>query len=232
MADEFEFKPLTEGLGFHKKVVDIQEDASSEPEGPKVIAPPPRRTPSEMPTPRYTDKVLPQNIPGSRNHGPVRPLVAPKVQPQAQPTPQAQTLKKVGYNWGSAIFDTLMVLGFSSIFAAAVFAVTDVGYTSVTELLQSETPARVALGFLIFSVYELYVIISRVFFGSTFGEWVFGIRVGKSEQQQRWWYPLAVAWRGVLVVITGVITLPVISTILKTDIAGLLSGIHLYRDNR
>src|SRR5437016_4245679 len=31
MEDQFEFRPLSEGLGFHKKVIDLREEGAQEP---------------------------------------------------------------------------------------------------------------------------------------------------------------------------------------------------------
>ena len=44
MSDDFEFKPLTEGLGFHKKVIELREETLEK-------APPLERAP-ESPTQR------------------------------------------------------------------------------------------------------------------------------------------------------------------------------------
>ncbi len=310
MSEDFDFKPLTEGLGFHKRVIDISDELNelNLTDAFQVVEPPARRTPSEMPPARFTDKMIPGGAPGniveptlSNNPNPAAPIrstpavsraaqaamqaaelswtpaasgtmQAPLSQiksskPQApaqkgllaksqsatlgeemfgidfakplaknlgQPTPVAQKIKQIkpiSYNVAASIFDTGMVVMLTGVFAWAVFFITQIDAAAVLSLIRREAAAQVAAGVLLAAVFEFYAIISRVFFGRTFGEWTLGVRLGTPKQQLKWWYPFAVLFRSTLVLLTGLLTLPLLSTISRRDLAGTLSGISLYQES-
>jgi hypothetical protein len=74
----------------------------------------------------------------------------------------------------------------------------------------------------------IYFILLRVFLGATVGEWSCGIRVGQPFERRQSSYAFKVCFRVFLILITGVLTLPILSLIFKKDLAGLLTKASLY----
>lgn len=289
--DEFEFKPLTEGLGFHKKAVSLKDGLRQsgvlEDELQTVPASVPKSLLEEIPqapTKKHTfEDVLsalektplnrksdlqftevlprePQKKEAMDIEVPRAPVQSPFPRPDAYtpPTaPMAVTLKKtpkqselanVGTRRGaadspqrkllpatisipSACLDLIICTALALVFLAATLTVTKVDLNVVIANTNRDLMTQISLLVLFVAVMQMYVVISRAFFGRTLGEWTFDLQVGQDDEQARESYPLKVAFRSVLNIITGIVLLPVVSAILRRDIAGQISGVKLYRQN-
>lgn len=76
----------------------------------------------------------------------------------------------------------------------------------------------------------IYMVVNRTFLGATPGEWAFEQTCGLPAQQaDEASYVPRIALRTILVAITGFITLPVLSYLFNKDIAGDIAGISLYK---
>jgi hypothetical protein len=95
--------------------------------------------------------------------------------------------------------------------------------------LNRDMMTQIALFVMFVAVMQMYVVISRAIFGRTLGEWTFDLQIGQDEEQKQGSYPLKVAFRSFLNIITGLVLLPLVSALLGRDIAGQLSGVKLYR---
>ena len=279
--DEFEFKPLTEGLGFHKKAVTLKDglkktgvlqDAlqslpTSAPKsftGDAPIAPLKKHTfedvLSALEKPqksRVSELQFTEPLP--RDRGPQKameievpkPVQSPFPQPtayksQIKKTPSPAELANVGTRRGaadspqrklqaatlsleSALLDFIIVLGLSLVFMMALLVVTKVDLNIVMKNLNTDYMTQISLGVMFLAVMQMYVVISRSFFGRTLGEWTFDLQIGEDDEQKMESYPLKVALRSLLVTVTGLIPLPLISAVLGRDIAGQVTGVKLYR---
>jgi hypothetical protein len=306
--DEFEFKPLTDGLGFHKKSVSLKDGLKSsgviEDELQGIPTSMPRNMLEDIPkapikkhtfddvlsalekTPlarktsapadlQFTEP-LPRQAKGNASNKkdplakdamdidlgvPERPVQSPFPQPQAykQPMPikpgtpaiikqsPSQTqLNSVGTRRGaadspqrklmaatlsvpSAILDFIICSGLGLVFLAASLTVTKVDLNVVLGNLNRDIMTQIALLVMFVAVMQMYVVIARAIFGRTLGEWTFDLQIGQDAEQQLGSYPLKVAFRSFLNIITGLILLPLVSAIIGRDIAGQLSGVKLYR---
>lgn len=280
--DEFEFKPLTEGLGFHKKTVSLKQGLKNsgvlEDELQTVPNSIPRGLLDELPqapTKKHSfDDVLSalEKTPLHRKATndlqfteplPREPKIKkeamdielPKAPPVQSPFPRPEAYKKVpkqselanvGTRRGaadspgrklipatisiaSASLDLIICTALALVFLAATLTVTKVDLNVVLGNLNRDFMTQVSLFVLYVMVMQMYVVISRAFFGATLGEWTFDLQIGQDEEQQQESYPLKVAARSLLNIITGIVLLPLASTILGRDIAGQLSGVKLYR---
>jgi len=295
--DEFEFKPLTDGLGFHKKSVSLKDGLKNsgvlEDELQGIPASMPRNmledipkaptkkhtfddvlsalektplnrktsSPSELqftePLPREAKKEAleiemprPVQSPFPRPEAYKQPVV-PKAPAAPAPamikkTPKQAEMANVGTRRGaadspqrrlipatvsfaSATLDLIICTALALVFLAALLTVTKVDLNVVLANLNQDLMVQVALGVLFITVMQMYVVISRAFFGQTLGEWTFDLQVGQDDEQQLQSYPLKVAFRSFLNIITGIVFLPLISAMIGRDIAGQLSGVKLYR---
>ncbi|MDZ4678130.1 MAG: hypothetical protein SGI74_11560 [Oligoflexia bacterium] len=249
--EEFEFKPITEGLGFHKKVLDIKEDQNfmqksatqsmSSPAMTRSKMPgtayssqqqmPQPKAPQHLPLQKIPQQKAPQHMPQQKSRGwapslPDLDMLEPEVQSQPQ------TLTPVAVSWTVGLFDSAMVLGLTLIFSTVVFALTQIEFGDLRFMMETEGGAQLASIVLLIAVFEIYSITCRTFFGKTLGEYAFDFRIGAPHEQQYLLYPLKVALRTFLVAITGFVLLPIISTIVKRDVAGMMSGVSLYAEQR
>jgi hypothetical protein len=231
--DEFEFKPLTEGLGFHKKVLELKEEAV-----PTKVG----STTGIMPQSQNLNKTsgdISKNPTGpAAPRAPITPLGSPLGWGPALKKmdivdkPKGPQLVPCAASLPAALFDCTMVLGLALIFSAVVFATTGINYVYLMEVLQNDEWAQVATIVLFVSVFIIYTVATRSFFGKTLGEWVFEYRLGSPVEQESALYPLQVAWRSLLIACTGFFLLPLISMAVGRDIPGLLSGVSLYAEKR
>ncbi|MCB0361860.1 MAG: RDD family protein [Bdellovibrionales bacterium] len=137
-------------------------------------------------------------------------------------------LREVAISLPAIILDFIMVVALSLVFLVTLLSVTKVEILSVAFNLQSDGATQLSLSILFIAIMQMYVVVSRSFFGRTLGEWTFDNQLGDDRQQRSGFYPLLVAWRSLLIVFTGLITLPLLSLIFRVDLAARLSGLQLY----
>ncbi len=294
--DEFEFKPLTEGLGFHKKTLNLkeglkssgvlQDELQSIPLSiPKsVMDEPVKKTETQAPTGKkhsfedvlsalektplqrsssgdlqFTEP-LPREKQAKKQAMEVEvPVQSPFPKPDAfkgpsskkSPTPSVQNpetlvVPSVGARRGasnspqrslepatmsvpSALLDLVIVTALALVFLVALLTVTKVDLNVVLGNLETDLMTQISLAVLFVAVLQMYVVIARVFFGRTMGEWTFDLQVGEDNEQKTNTYPLKVSFRSLITMLTGLVFLPIISALIGRDIAGKLSGAQLYR---
>jgi hypothetical protein len=300
--DEFEFKPLTEGLGFHNKATSLKDQVAKSGLTNELLQSLPTSMPSEGTSSRkaitFDDVIgslekapLKQNpsslsnksflevtepLPRMRSsdafktselevpRGPVQsPFPSSDIFRQPQPpssnkqvpsafkqSSQLNIQKKPSSNIGtrrgaadspigklvlasvsvpSAILDFVVVTALTLIFVSAMLSVTKVDIGILMNSTDSDLLTRISLGLLFLAIMQMYAVISRSFYGRTLGEWTFDVQLGLKEDQADTFYPMKVIFRSMLVSLTGVIILPLLSLLLRTDLAGRISGVRLYR---
>lgn len=289
--EEFEFKPLTEGIGFHKKSTSLRESAKKsslvEAELNKVIPEPPPSSFLEKdkpvtrsatsydellkaleapvssasdlkitePLPRSEDKqkaIQPEPLPmwNPEVDRPQTPPPAPLRMPLQSSIGEKNFIEKsqdsVGVRRGaadnpmgglekapvairSALLDFVFVVALSLVFLVTLLLVTKVSLSAVVLNSSVDIPTQLSMILLFVAVMQMYVVVSRSFFGRTLGEWTFDYQMGSNKQQSSPFYPLRVALRSLLVTLTGVVVLPLISFVIRRDLSGLLTGLQLYR---
>lgn len=287
--DEFEFKPLTDGLGFHKKSVSLKEGLKStgvledEMQGIPMSMPkslldeshPHSRTKKhsfedvlsaleKTPLARSATSELQFTEPLPREQKreamdfdiPTAPVQSPFPQPGAYKIPglkkapvttgltgeavsvgtrrgaadsPQRKLMPTAVSFASALLDGIIVMALSIVFLIALLTVTKVDLSLVLNSLDKDRMTQISLAVLFVAVMQMYVIISRSFFGRTLGEWTFDLQLGRDSDQQSESYPLRVALRSLLNTVTGLVILPLLSSIFGQDLAGKLSGVQLYR---
>jgi hypothetical protein len=88
---------------------------------------------------------------------------------------------------------------------------------------------RIHLVTLTLAVMQMYMLVSRAFFGASLGEWAFEMQLGSEAQQRKPIYPLQVIARTLVTTLTGLILLPLLSFGFGRDIAKYFTGAQLYR---
>lgn len=131
----------------------------------------------------------------------------------------------------SAVIDALVILGLTALFLVSLVVFTKIDLIAV--LLRTDAPMSVWLevSAIFVGVYLLYYLCTRGFWGSTLGDWAFDIQLGVEEDRMNWYYPALLVFRMLIVALTGFIVLPIISLLVQKDVAGKMTGLHLYSKN-
>ncbi|OFZ17869.1 MAG: hypothetical protein A2Z20_05835 [Bdellovibrionales bacterium RBG_16_40_8] len=272
-GDEFEMKPLTSGLGFHKRQTSLKDQIAkvglaqnnmrrslpTEPPAELLESTRPRTSkeilaelhealkPIEKKAkPIQITEILPRDISDVKN-----PAISPEISPIENVAFQlpdkslsestgtrrsasdnfTKKLTPVAVSFSAIILDVAIVLAISLIFLVSLITATGVDLVSVMQSSQKEFATQLSLIVMYFAVYEMYVIVSRSFFGCTISEWTFDLQMGDDEQILKARYPAQVLWRSILMLITGLVILPLGSLLFGRDLAAKFSGLQLYRRN-
>lgn len=250
--DDFEMKPLTEGLGFHRKAIQLNDAA-------KKAGQPPQRSsladlsldasldykkeyPAEsipMQKTYHSEPELPlpprardsEKIPAMepRWQQPVNSDFMSKTQRGAADSPRVQGWQKTPVSLSSSILDGVVVFAVSLLFLASLLAVTNVDFSLVYRNLLNDVMTQICFAVLYIAVLEIYVVLSRSFCGKTLGEWTFDCQMGSDDQIQSSFYPLLIVWRSLVILLTGVVVIPLLSFIVRVDLASYLTGLQLYK---
>ena len=132
------------------------------------------------------------------------------------------------WSWMSALIDTLVLTSISC-FCLVLFSFlikTPMGDVFKVLSLEPSIKEMFAISF-VFSFW-VYLVTMRVFMGASLGEWSCQLRLGQPLQRIKPTYVLRVAARTTVLLLTGVITIPILSLIFKKDILGELTGIYIY----
>jgi hypothetical protein len=234
--EEFEFKPLTEGLGFHKKNkkestssmpmnsmgLDIAEESplrSPLPRQPKAPTPQPMNDSSaavdEILQTLRSKQVAEQKTPAAQMTKPAPAMAAPKYKPSVS-------------NFSAMFLDFMLVLAASLLCMIVLFSITKADISS-TLFGENVDPMILISTVTLFAVVTfIYLVVHRVFLGATPGEWAYDQRLGQPEEMGTIMYAVGTVVRSLIVILTGFFPIPVLSMIMKTDIAGKLSGLKIY----
>lgn len=277
--EEFEMKPITEGLGFHKKTSHIHEQKLKkdfvndlDSATPRVSTPLDQATASldELlkeseqknkkvsftdPLPRLEDvEIDPRNLkipttgfpldaPASLEVPSVKEEL-PEPKPALIPDPElsqqdltqrgasdslVNNLKPVAVSFASSFLDVMIVFAVSLIFMVSFLLVTEVKLETIFVGLQTDLVVQAVLGVFYLAIYQMYILVSRCFFGKTLGEWTFDYQMGDDQQIEKLSYPLKIIARSIIHILTGVIVLPLLSFIIRRDLSYYITGLRLYR---
>lgn len=256
--DEFQFRPLTEGLGFHRK--DINAKTELEVDDPLQLStkqfkahgldlidddisptdfrsplPRPKQKPfSEeeklSPTSSAVDEIL-------KNLGPKKKFDFQQAQQEfkaakASMAPRVQTsgLQKTNISLSAAILDGMLVTAGTLLGFIILLTVTQI------DLLANLThPQDMSIYLATFSVFfgvtVIYYLMTRVFMGCTAGEWAYDQQLGTEVDRKDLTYAPLIIIRTCITMLTGIVVLPLLSKIFRRDLVGQFVGLELYRNH-
>lgn len=240
--DEFEFKPLTAGLGFHKKSEGKKNESAFNPSS---------KVEFKNPNLSFSNPVNP----------PTQPVIQPKVQPQIQvPTIEDDSIFKAQsavneilknlnhkkqqesqktkskFEWKSttpslaaAALDTMFVIALFLICMICMLTITKVDLIANFSNPGENSMIILTTALLLFTINFIYMTVFRTYMGYTPGEWAFDQRCGKEMDQTSATYIPKVILRTLLVSLTGFIPLTLASFFLKFDLAGTLINLPVQK---
>jgi len=241
--DEFEFKPITDGLGFHNtkntdapiskrhQEMEFIEETISEKSRPvafMVKNPLPRETKpriQEQPLNKTTETV--DEILRTLNEKKKYDFVE-KAKSLRNEVPQSQ-LKTSCFDLSAALLDAMLITAMFLTSMVILLVVTKVDL--ISNLLNPDEGGQIYLGTLglFASITWIYLVVNRMFLGRTPGEWVFDQQIGLDREIGGGAYSVKVALRSLLIIATGLIPLPFLSLISRYDLAGKITGTQIYK---
>lgn len=230
--EEFEFKPLTEGLGFHKKIEKTKLPQIDAVESTQVLT---------SPLQRYGTKTAEIKIPSATpNHSTVDEILKSlserrkydfkeKEASQVLNAPIVTTYKPTTWDLSASLLDSMLVTALFLACLIILLLVTHVDLFANLYNADEQGMVYISLLTLMAGISWIYLVANRVFLGFTPGEWVFDQRLGKPEEVGQADYSFLVAIRSLLVIATGFISLPILGLLFKRDLVGKLLGIELLK---
>lgn len=240
--DEFEFKPLTDGLGFHKKkaTTPVQTTnsipqsttsarrASFEEESIENLLPPLKRKSNapEMSIQEDSNSTVDEILKTLRQNQRLDFETSKKT---TKKTASAEEYVATNWNLSSTFLDSMLIVAASLLCMIILLVITKADL--IVNLTHPDEAGMIYVATLTLfaGVTFIYMLVNRVFLGATPGEWAFDQRIGKPEEMLSPFYALKIAARCLLVMCTGFIVMPILSLVLGRDIAGSLTGAALYR---
>lgn len=261
--EEFEFKPLTDGLGFHKKkpATSSQENTKSDitfsnhlikDQGLELIDEA-STDPLRPPLPRKNRSAQIPSAPSSSALGGLtevggngsagskavdeilktlqknRHLDFEKSKQKVSQTAAKEEFKKTTFSFSAAMLDAMLVIAASLLCMIILLVITKVDLIGNLSNPDSQGLIYVATFSLFAGVSFIYLTLNRIYIACTPGEWAFDQRIGKPDELNKASYSLRIVARSLLVVLTGFIVFPILSTIFGKDLAGSITGAQLYK---
>lgn len=230
--DDFQFKPLTEGLGFHPKKA--QADIKSE---SKITAraelkienkvEPKRSNLLDTPLPRPRAEV-PKVTPSSQAVDGLLKSLHDKNKSlkfeEKTKTPQSPYVHTAP-SLTAGFLDLLLIVSLSLFYMMAMT------FTLKMDLIRliadGSLDVLLTTGALFTCVGVTYFLAMRMILGFTLGEWAYEQRLGLPEEFKSG-YSIKVLFRIIIHLATGIILIPILSWALDRDLASL-SGLSTYR---
>ncbi|WII71082.1 RDD family protein [Bdellovibrio sp. 22V] len=201
------------------------------------------------------EKIIPQRAPQKRE-APV-PLRGPTIRRRTPGTPAPSKLNEIfkdskslqfdqntgfhggpsarrkGYrlalwSWLASFIDALILISASCVFILAFSLIVKTSVGALFGGLAKSQHQAWTFAEVFFVCGWVYMVAIRSFMGSTIGEWACDLRLGQPHERLKSGYLFRVALRSTLILLTGIVTLPILSLILGRDIAGILSGLRLF----
>lgn len=238
--EEFEFKPLTQGLGFHprkenqtsKSVPLTKELASANLNTKSTPAPQPTLKSTlldtPLPRPQKTNTTQAPSQSGKAVESILKSLndKNKNFQFTAEKQKAVSPYLQVTPGLAAGFLDLLLITSLGLVYMLSLILTLKVDL--IKTLSEGDPRVWIATGAIFLGVGFVYYTAQRIFLGFTLGDWAYEQRLGLPEEMQKTGYSLKVVARQLLVMGTGIITLPLISWIMGRDIAGI-SGLCMYR---
>jgi hypothetical protein len=218
--DDFQFKPLTEGLGFHPKKQEPKTMPMPQPVTMKAsILDTPLPRPRSIETPKLTPAT--QAVDGLLKTLQDKNKTLKFDDKSKAQSPYVHTYPSLA----AGFLDTLLIISLSLFY---MMAMTFTLKMDIIRLLaDGSSEILLATAGLFLGVGFTYYMAQRLILGFTIGEWAYEQRLGLPEEFKNG-YSLRVLLRLGLHIISGVIVIPLISWALERDLAGI-SGLSTYK---
>jgi hypothetical protein len=224
--EEFEFKPLTDGLGFHKKKASVstEETLADKSMARSLVSETPNDLRSPLPRKKTTSAI--PAAPGSlteiggdgsstaavdeilKTLQKNRRLDFENTKTKITATPKAEEYVPTRWNFSASLLDGMLVLAASLLCMIILLVITKVDLIGNLTHPDENGMIYIATVAMFAGVSFIYLVINRIFMGATPGEWAFDQRVGRPADVNTTMYSVRIIARSALVVLTGMVVLP------------------------
>jgi hypothetical protein len=255
--DDFQFRPLTEGLGFQNKKetstkasfqtaaavtgTAAQQQAAykkaqipvATPSGLDLTTPLPRKgygpTPETAPPPATNATTTVDEILKTLNEK-RKFEFSENQRPRLNDVVDTETLyQNSSWEFAASMLDLMLVTAGTLLCLIVLLVITKIDLYANLSRPDSAGMVYISLACLVGAVSWIYLVTNRIFLGFTPGEWVFDQRLGRPIEHTEAIYALKAVVRTTLVVATGFFLFPLLSLIFKRDVLGRLLGQELVR---
>jgi hypothetical protein len=231
--DDFQFRPLTEGLGFQKKTekkierksfldMDMAMDLTSPLPRKSSEARLPDTSIPARPAQNTVDEIL-KTLNQKKNFD-----FADKATLTEKPK---ELFKSTRIDFSASLLDAMLITAGTLFCLIVLLLVTNVDLFANLYHPDSQGLIYLSLVTLVAGVSWIYLVSNRIFLGFTPGEWVFDQRLGKPEQMGSVAYALKTVLRTSVIIATGYILFPILSLLFNKDLLGQMMGLELVRKN-
>ncbi len=247
--EEFEFRPINEGLGFHRKQKANSLIANSTNQPSKDL-----QSTQKNSSPLFQSEIIFQS-PLPRPETRSRPsFQVPTIEDDSIAKAQTavnEILKTLNHKRQidfvndtakqkteyknskpqlfASVLDGMLVASAFLLSLIIMLSITKVDLFLNLSHPQTSQMIYVATLALFLSIYFIYMVVNRAFLGFTPGEWAFDQVCGRKGQDDELTFIPKLVFRTVLVAMTGFIILPFLSFLFNKDMAGEISGISLFQ---
>lgn len=230
--DDFQFRPLTDGLGFQGKEVPKKAQPlfqNSDFADLEVRAPLPRKpfdldeTPTPQKTPASTVDEILKTLNEKRSfdfNEKGRDILRQEAPIQ---------YKKTTWEISASLLDGMLVTALTLLCLISLLMITKVDLFANLYNPDSQYMIYWGLGALVATITWSYLVFTRLFMNATPGEWVFDQQLGTHQQQGTLGYSMKVLLRSTVVVATGLIIFPILSLLMNRDLLGRMMKLELVR---
>lgn len=242
--EEFEFKPINEGLGFHRKQKNqVNMTVTSQTlSNPTPVQQTKTDSVFKSPLPRPDENRKPKTIqiPNIEDDSISQAQVAVneilknlnqkrQVDFATETAKQNQLLKSSKPHLFAIFLDGMLITAAFLLSLILMLSITKVDlYMNLTHPDSSKLVYFATL-VLLMGITFIYMVVNRSFLGYTPGEWAFDQCCGTEKESEDIFFIPRLAFRSLITMMTGFIVLPVLSYLFNKDVAGLISGVKLYK---
>ncbi len=241
--DEFQFRPLTEGLGFHRKSSETSGETTFKKQfasSVEVTTLLPRKgmgnkssfssdltkknNQAAIQTNNTVDEIL-KTLSQKKNLDFIDQKKILKETPPLSYSPSS-------FDLAAGLLDGMLITATTLLCLIILLVITRVDlFTNLTHP-DSQGILFFSLAGLVAVISWVYLVGNRIVLGFTPGEWVFDQRLGKPEQLGSADYSLKIAARATAVIATGFFLFPLFSFVFNSDLLGKALGVELMKQSR
>ncbi len=231
--EEFEFKPINEGLGFHRKQK-MQINTNSHSFNSNTFSAPLPRSESRPNTQPQFQMPSIEDDSIAKAQTAVNEILKNLNQKRqmdfVHDTERAtHDYKKSKPYFFAASLDAMLIVAAFLMSMIAMLSITKIDLFMNLNHAETSRFVYVATAGLFLTVAFVYMVVNRAFLGYTPGEWAFDQCCGNENQKNSVAYIPRLVFRTLVVMATGFITMPMLSYLFNKDVAGQIAGVTLFK---
>lgn len=241
--EEFEFRPINEGLGFHRKPktasttsqmkTSVSSSQTFMANTMSSFAAPLPRPEAAAPRPSFHIPVI-EDDSIAKAQTAVNEILKNLNQKRQmdfihETEKQRTEMKKSKPLFFAATLDAMLILASFLMSMIIMLTVTKVDLVMNLSNPGTDHSVYIATLGLFLAITFIYMVVNRAFMGFTPGEWAFDQTCKPATSSSSLSYIPRLAFRTIMVMLTGFVVMPLLSYLLNKDLSGQISGVVLFK---